>query len=102
MAKAKSSKTPERKPSQFRDKPAANSRKPEVTAKKKLKRDDEEDYDNDDDFDELADHEDDVIEDASYAAKIEAREASQKKTSKRKKLSLHAKGSGSLFIPKKK
>ncbi len=102
MAKAKSSKSPEKKTSQFRGKPSSNMRRPEIKQKKKLKTDDEEDYENDDDFDELADHEDDVIEDASYAEKLEAREASQKKTSKRKKLALHAKGSGSLFIPKKK
>lgn len=102
MAKAKSSKTSERKTSQFRGKPASIACRPAVNLREKSKINDEEDYENDDDFDELADHEDDVIEDKSYAEKLEAREASQKKTSKRKKLSLHAKGSGSLFIPKKK
>lgn len=74
--------------------------KPTATPKKVAKKmieDDEEDYDNDDDFDPLADEEDDVIETDDFKASISA---VKKKKDFKKKVSNP--GSGSLYIPKKK
>lgn len=69
---------------------------------------DEEDYENDDDFDPYADEDDDIIEDDSFAMKFESNKNSKNKDEdkedslQKKKKRLHQKGTGSLFIPKKK
>lgn len=56
----------------------------------------EEDFENDDDFDAFADEDDDIIENENFKAQLTV---SKKK---KPKLTEHKKGSGSLFIPKKK
>lgn len=57
---------------------------------------DEEDFENDDDFDAYADEEDDIVENEKFKTQLTV---SKKK---KPKLTEHKKGSGSLFIPKKK
>lgn len=74
-------------------KPAVQTKKP---SKKAVEEDDEEDYDNDDDFDPLADEEDDIIETDDFKPSITSL---KKKKDFKKKVSNP--GSGSLYIPKK-
>jgi hypothetical protein len=63
---------------------------------KQVEDEDEEDFENDDDFDAFADEDDDVIENESFKPKLTVNKK------KMPKLTEHKKGSGSLFIPKKK
>lgn len=73
-------------------KPAVNPKK----SAQKIVEEDEEDYDNDDDFDPLADEDDDVIETDDFKPSITSL---KKKKEFKKKVSNP--GSGSLYIPKK-
>lgn len=71
-------------------------KRPDPKSKIQEDTDDEEDFENDDDFDAYADEDDDIIENETYKPQLTV---SKKK---KPKLTEHKKGSGSLFIPKKK
>lgn len=70
----------------------------------------DDDYENDDDFDPYADEDDDIIEGEEFKQKIVSGKSSGKKSANdddeegrpKKKKRLHVPGSGSQFIPKKK